>query len=153
MHNVSDSGIITSKKMKTDKISESGIIGMDGRLHIPMDRLNACFREHKGERVVVQFFFAVPGSSKLQQSYYYQYIVPTIQQALRETGVRTNENAVDKFLMSRYPGDKREPDINFGEDVMEARYLNRDQMSDFLDWLKQFAAENLNVYIEDSKTL
>lgn len=140
--------------MKTDKISESGIITTDGALRIPMDRLNACFAEHKGERVVVRFYFDVPGSTAAQQSYYYQYVVPTIQQALRETGVRTNEKAVDKFLMSRYPGDKCEPDINFGEDVTEARYLNRDQMADFLEWVKQFAAEPpLSVYVDDPRTI
>jgi len=140
--------------MKADKISESGIITTDGALRIPMDRLNACFAEHKGERVVVRFYFGVPGSTAAQQSYYYQYVVPTIQQALRETGVRTNEKAVDKFLMSRYPGDKCEPDINFGEDVTEARYLNRDQMADFLEWVKQFAAEPpLSVYVDDPRTI
>ena len=140
--------------MKADKISESGIITTDGALRIPMDRLNACFAEHKGERVVVRFYFGVPGSTAAQQSYYYQYVVPTIQQALRETGVRTNEKAVDKFLMSRYPGDKCEPDINFGEDVTEARYLNRDQMADFLEWIKQFAAEPpLSVYVDDPRTI
>lgn len=140
--------------MKADKISESGIITADGALRIPMDRLNACFAEHKGERVVVRFYFGVPGSTAAQQSYYYQYVVPTIQQALRETGVRTNEKAVDKFLMSRYPGDKCEPDINFGEDVTEARYLNRDQMADFLEWIKQFAAEPpLSVYVDDPRTI
>lgn len=140
--------------MKTGKISESGGIGADGKLRLPMDRLNACFAEHKGERVVVRFYFDVPGSTAAQQSYYYQYVVPTIQQALRETGVRTNEKAVDKFLMSRYPGDKCEPDINFGEDVTEARYLNRDQMADFLEWVKQFAAEPpLSVYVEDPRTI
>ena len=130
--------------MKADKISESGIITTDGALRIPMDRLNACFAEHKGERVVVRFYFGVPGSTAAQQSYYYQYVVPTIQQALRETGVRTNEKAVDKFLMSRYPG----------EDVTEARYLNRDQMADFLEWIKQFAAEPpLSVYVDDPRTI
>lgn len=137
--------------MKTDKISESGMIGTDGRLRLPMDRVNTCFAEHKGERVVVRFYFSAPGSSAAQQSYYYQYIVPTIQQALRETGERKSEKAVDKFLMEQYPGDKTE--CEFGTEVEEARLLSQNQMSDFLDWLKQFAAENLNVYIEDSKTL
>jgi len=135
--------------MKTDKISESGIIGTDGRLHIPMDRLNACFRQHKGERVVVQFFFAVPGSSKLQQSYYYNYVIPTIVEALHKQGTRKTEEQTDRWLMEEYPGGKTTDMVS----LVFARQLNIIQMSDFLDWLKQFAAENLNVYIEDSKTL
>lgn len=140
--------------MKADKISESGIVGTDGRLRIPMDRLNAFFAEHKGERVVVRFEAAAPGSTAAQKSYYYQYIVPTIQQAFRETGERKSEKAVDKFLIEQYPGDKSESEIGFGVDVTEARHLNRTQMADFLEWVKQFAAEPpLSVYVEDPRTI
>lgn len=140
--------------MKADKISESGMIGTDGRLRLPMDRLNACFNDHKGQRVTVRFYFDAPGSTAAQQSYYYQYIVPTIQQAFRETGERKSEKAVDKFLMEQYPGDKSESEIGLGVDVTEARQLNRTQMADFLEWVKQFAAEPpLSVYVEDPRNI
>ena len=43
--------------------------------------------------------------------------------------------------------------LGHGVDVIEARQMDKRQMSDFLDWVKQFAAENLYVYIEDPKTL
>ena len=129
------------------------MIGTDGRLRLPMDRLNACFAEHKGERVVVRFYFDVPGSTAAQKSYYYNYVVPTIRQAFLETGERKSEKAVDKFLIEQYPGDKEEVQIGLGVDVTEARNLDRKQMSDFLEWLKQYAAENLSVYIEDPRTL
>ena len=139
--------------MKADKISESGRINESGQLLMPMDRLTACFKAHKGQRVTVRFYFDTPGSTAAQQSYYYQYIVPTIQQAFRETGERKTEKAVDKFLIEQYPGDKSESEIGLGVDVTEARQLNQSQMFDFLDWLKQYAAENLSVYIEDPRTI
>ena len=137
--------------MKTQKISESGLIGTDGRLRIPMDRVNAWCAEHKGERVVVRFEAAAPGSSELQQAYYYNYVVPTISAALFEQGTRKSEKNVDKWLVEQYPGDKIETE--FGVDIKNASDFTKTQMSDFLDWLKQFAAENLYVYIEDPKTL
>lgn len=136
-----------------DKISESGLIGTDGRLRLPMDRINAFCAANKGKRVVVRFEAAEPGSSKLQQAYYYNYIVPTIQQAFLQTGERKSEKTIDKFLIEQYPGDKEEAQIGLGVDVTEARNLDRKQMFDFLEWLKEFAAENLSVYIEDPKTL
>lgn len=136
-----------------DKISESGLIGTDGRLRLPMDRINAYCAANKGKRVVVRFEAAEPGSSKLQQAYYYNYIVPTIQQAFLKTGERKSEKAIDKFLIEQYPGDKEEVQIGLGVDVTEARNLDRKQMSDFLEWLKQYAAENLSVYIEDPKNI
>ncbi len=139
--------------MKADKISESGIVGQDGRLRMPMDRLNAFFAEHKGERVVVRFEAAEHGSSELQLAYYYNYIVPTVSAALYEQGTRMRERAVDKWLVEQYPGEKDERILGFGTDVTEARQMDKRQMFDFLDWLKQFAAENLSVYIEDPRTI
>lgn len=137
--------------MKADKISESGTIGTDGRLRLPMDRINAFCAANKGTRVIVRFEAAEPGSSKLQQAYYYNYIVPTISAALYEQGTRKNENATDKWLVEQYPGDKTETE--FGCEIEKASGFTKSQMSDFLEWLKQFAAENLSVYIEDPRTI
>lgn len=134
--------------MKSDKISESGIIGPNGQLRMPMDRLNAFFADHKGERVVVRFEAAAPGSTALQLAYYYNYIVPTIQVALLETGERKTERQTDIWL--------REQCVHCTSgwgDLMEARQMSKNDFSLFLEWLKQFAAENLYVYIEDPKTL
>lgn len=134
--------------MKSDKISESGIIGPNGQLRMPMDRLNAFFADHKGERVVVRFEAAAPGSTALQLAYYYNYIVPTIQIALLETGERKTERQTDIWL--------REQCVHCTSgwgDLMEARQMSKNDFSLFLEWLKQFAAENLYVYIEDPKTL
>ena len=136
-----------------DKISESGVITVSGQLRMPMDRLNAFFAKHKGERVVVKFEAAEHGSSELQLAYYYNYIVPTVSAALYEQGTRMRERAVDKWLVEQYPGEKDERILGFGDDVKEARQMDKRQMFDFLDWLKQFAAENLYVYIEDPRIL
>lgn len=139
--------------MKTDKISESGIITENGQLRLPMDRINAFCAANKGTRVVVRFEAAEPGSSKLQQAYYYNYIVPTISAALYEQGTRKSERAVDVWLVEQYPGDKSDYATGIDFEVTEGRQMTQPQMSDFLEWLKQFAAENLFVYIEDPKTL
>lgn len=136
--------------MKPTKISESGLIGNDGRLRMPMDRVNAFFEAHKGERVVVLFEAAERGSSELQRAYYYNYVLPTITAAFLETGQRMTDDWTDRFLIQEYPQEIR---TNDGTLVIYARQLNQSQMSDFLEWLKQYAAENLYVYIEDPKTL
>lgn len=132
-----------------DKISESGIITDNGQLRLPMDRLNAFFAANKGKRVVVRFEAAAPGSTALQQAYYYNYVIPCVVEALREQGKRKSQDATDRWLIEQYPGDL----FNDGKQPVFGRELNQTQMSDFLDWLKQFAAENLYVYIEDPRTL
>lgn len=132
-----------------DVITESGLVFNDGYLHIPMDRLEPFFKAHKGQRVIARFEAVPPGSSAAQQSYYYQYVIPTIIDALRKQGTRKTAEQTDRWLMEEYPGGGNADTIA----LVFARQLNQSQMSDFLEWLKQFAAENLHVYIEDPKTI
>lgn len=131
-----------------DKISESGIITDNGQLRLPMDRLNAFLAANKGKRVVVRFEAAEPGSSELQLAYYFNYIVPTIQTALWENGDRRTEKQVDLWLRQQCASCYNE----YGG-LLEARQISKPDFSDFIEWLKQFAAENLYVYIEDPRTL
>ena len=134
--------------MKADKISESGIITDNGQLRLPMDRLNAFFAANKGKRVVVRFEAAEPGSSELQLAYYFNYIVPTIQTALWGNGDRRTEKQVDLWLRQQCASC-----YNDYGGLLEARQISKTDFSDFIEWLKQFAAENLYVYIEDPRTL
>lgn len=134
--------------MKADKISESGRINESGQLLMPMDRVNAFLKANKGKRVVVRFEAAEPGSSELQLAYYFNYIVPTVQSALYELGERKSERQTDIWLRQQCA----HCTSGWG-DLMEAREMKRTDFSEFLEWLKQFAAENLSVYIEDPKTL
>ena len=134
--------------MKSDKISESGIITNNGQLRLPMDRLNAFFAANRGKRVVVRFEAAEPGSTELQLAYYFNYIVPTIQTALWENGDRKTEKQVDLWLRQQCASC-----YNDYGGLLEARQISKPDFSDFIEWLKQFAAENLYVYIEDPRTL
>lgn len=134
--------------MKPAKISESGVIGTDGKLRLPMDRLNAFFAANKGQRVIVRFEAAAPGSTAAQLAYYFQYIVPTIQTALWETGDRKTEKQVDLWLRQQCA-----VCTSGWGDLMDARQMSKTDFSEFLEWVKQFAAENLYVYIEDPKTI
>lgn len=130
-------------------ITESGMIGQDGQLRLPMDRLNAFFAANKGKRVIVRFEAAAPGSTAAQLAYYYKYIIPCVVSALREQGTWMSEEQADRYLMEVYPAGGTLELMP----LVYARQLNQHQMSDFLEWLKQFAAENLYVYIEDPKTI
>lgn len=135
--------------MKSQKISESGIVGKDGRLRMPMDRVNAWLSEHKGERIVVRFEALGKEQSKLQTAYYYNYVLPCVVVGMRETGVIMSGHDADKWLIEQYPG---ELEID-GKRPVYGLELSQTQMLDFLDWLKQYAAENLSVYVEDPRTL
>lgn len=138
--------------MKAGEISESGMIGTDGRLRIPMDRLNAFFAANKGKRVIVRFEAPEPNSTALQQAYYYNYVVPTIKAALYAKGERFTESGVDRWIINTYPLSK-DLFTEDGNPKVIGKQLTISEMFDLLEWLKQFAAENLYVYIEDPRTL
>ena len=135
-----------------DTISESGIITDKGQLRLPMDRLNAFFSANNGKRVVVRFEADTPGSTALQQAYYYNYVVPTIKAALYEKGERFTESGVDRWIINNYPLSK-DLFTEDGNPKVVGKQLTISEMFDLLEWLKQFAAENLYVYIEDPRTL
>lgn len=131
------------------KIVESGVIDEAGRIWLPMDRLNMFFRGHKGQRVVVTFEALGPKATVAQQSYYYGYVLPTVCAAMQVNGVRMRPEAADEFLLEQFPGDGG-TDAD-GQPIRAARLLGLEAMTDFLRWLHQWAAENLQVYVEDPK--
>ena len=134
--------------LRMNKISEAGIVSESGLLRMPMDRVKAFFAANKGKRIIARFEAVAPGSSDAQLAYYFQYIVPTIQTALWETGERKSERQVDLWLRQQCGSC-----YNDYGGLLEARQMSQTDFSEFLDWLKQFAAENLYVYIEDPKTI
>lgn len=129
------------------RISEAGRIDGNGKLLLPMDRLEAYFRANPGARVIVRFDIVEQGSTASQQAYYFNYVLPTIRQALRERGEMQTEETIDRWLRGSCPACQEDGKTK------GARQLSKEQFSDFLDWLGWFAAENLNVYIEDPKVL
>lgn len=132
--------------MKT--ISESGTISNEGKLRMPMDRVNAFLMSNKGKRVIVRIDAAEPGMTAAQMAYYTNYILPEVQKAMAETGERMSVERVEEFLLSEYPFTPCRDD---GSMITSVRQMTGPQMSEFITWLQQYAAENLYIYIEDAQ--
>lgn len=126
------------------KICESGRISASGKLLLPMDRVNAFLEKNKGKRVIVQFEAVEHGTTKAQRAYYYGYILPCVVEALKGQGNLLTKEIADAWLLDIFP-------VNVEATV--ARDLTKEQMSEFIEWLKEFAAENLDIYIEDPQTI
>lgn len=133
--------------MKIAEIVESGMIGVDGKMRMPMERLRQFFSEHKGERLIARFEVVKTGTNESQLAYYFRYVLPTIRQAFYETGERMTDEDVDDMM-------RHQSTVCWKEGhCRTVREMRQDEVSDYLEWLKQYAAENLSVYIEDPKTL
>lgn len=126
-----------------NEVIEYGRIQENGSLKVPPERLREFFAQHKGAKVLVRIEAIGESMTSAQWGYYYGYIVPTIRQALYSLGERKTDAEVDEWLVAHYPF----------TDQAKASDIKKEMLTDFLEWLKEFAAENLGVFIEDPKTL
>ena len=128
-------------------IAESGYINDNGTIILPKDRLTEFANLHKGERVVVTFEAYPRRTTNSMVGYYFGYVIPTIITALKELGWELGQTSkaksiVDHWLMACNP---------FSDKPI--RQMSLDEAGEYLEWIKQFAAEWLSVYIEEPKTL
>lgn len=122
-----------------------------------MGELNAFFKEWKGARIVARFSVASPGSSEALKGYYFNYVVPTFKQAIWESGERKTEEQTERFLRELSPVMyEQTPDVETGQyetRLREIRELSNAELIEHIDTLKQIAAEEYSVFIDDPRTI
>lgn len=121
------------------RIQVTGRIDNDGQVLMPVQEIRNRCALFKGKRIVVTIEVLAGDCTENQKAYYFGYVVPTVQDAMRELGERRNSRQVDLLLRTSYPDWT-------GKSIDQ---FDRREMSDFLQWVQQYAAENLNVYIDD----
>ena len=122
-----------------------------------MGELNAFFKEWKGARIVARFSVVSPGSSEALKGYYFNYVVPTFKQAIWDSGERKTEEQTERFLRELSPVMyEQTPDVETGHyetRLREIRELSNAELIEHIDTLKQIAAENYSVFIDDPRTI
>ena len=143
--------------MKRREIEATGMIDGDGRLKMFMGELNEFFKSHKGKRVIARFTVVTKGTSEALLGYYFKYIVPTMKAAFLSSGETLTEEQTEHRLREISPI-MRESHVdiesgNFTSRIKKVTELSNAELIDHIDFLKQFAAEELNTYIEDPRVL
>lgn len=143
--------------MKPREISATGVVNNNGGLSLYMGEVNEFLKLHKGERVTVRFFVASKGSSEALKGYYYNYVVPTVRRALYETGERLTEEQTEKFLREQSPvmcvAKFDTSTSKYTIHIKEIAEVGNAELIEHIEFIKQFAAEELNTFIEDPKTI
>lgn len=143
--------------MKRRDISATGTVNANGGLVMYMGELNAFFAQHKNERIVARFTVATVGSSEALKGYYFHYVVPTIRTALWETGDRKTEEQTERFLRELsplcYDEIVNQDTGEYNHRLREIRELSNGELIEHIDCIRQFAAEELNVFVDDPKTI
>lgn len=143
--------------MKRNEITATGTIDRNGRLAMYMDEINAFFLANKGQRVIATFHVAPTATSAAMVAYYYKYVVPVITRAAYEQGDRRTQAGTDEWLRGLSPVCAEETvDVETGEYNVRLRRvaeLSNSELTEHIEFLKQFAAEEYQVYIEDPHNL
>lgn len=145
--------------MKRREIEATGTIDSNGRLKMYMDELNAFCAEHKGERIIARFFVAPVGSSEALKGYYMNYVVPKVRDGLKQTGDRRTLESTELFLRTMSPTCRQEDGyiqdghIGYNVRVREINELSNAELIEHVETVRQFAAEELSVIIDDPRTI
>lgn len=143
--------------MKKREITATGLINNSGGLQMYMGELNQFFAMHKGCRIIARFSVAMPGSSEALKGYYFNYVVPTFRQGIWEVGERLTEEQTERRLRELSPiMYEQTPNINTGKYETRLRTiadLSNAELIEHIEHLKQLAAEEYSIYIDDPKSI
>lgn len=139
--------------MKQHEIQVTGRINNDGKLSMYMQEFNQFAKQWKNARIVATFRVYEPGTSAALKGYYYNYIVPTFQRAIWESGERKTEEQTEHYIRTLSPiMYKQTADPDTGKYTTELRSikdLDNSELIEYIDHLKQIGAEEFSIYIED----
>lgn len=143
--------------MKQREITTTGAINNKGQLQIYMGELNAFFGQWKGARVVARFTVIGSGSSEALRGYYYNYVVPTMRRAMWDAGERLTEQDTERRLRTMSPIMAVEHvDFETGEysvEVREIAELSNAELIEHIETIRQLAAEEFSIFIDDPRTI
>lgn len=143
--------------MKHHEKCITGRIANDGSLLMPMTELKEFAKGWKNTRIVATFRVYNPGTSEALKGYYYNYIVPSVKAALWESGERKTDEQTERYLREISPimyHQEADPDTGkYATELREIKDLDNSELIEHIETIKEFAAENLNIYIEDPKVI
>jgi len=132
-----------------------GSIDKNGNLAMYMQELNEFFAKNKSSKVICQFTVLKKDASEAIKGYYFLSVVPQFKKAIYESGdVKTHEQT-DLFLRSLSPITREEfidPSTGkYEHRIKEINELSNPELVDHIEYLKQIAAEEYGMFIEDPK--
>jgi ferritin-like protein len=143
--------------MKRRKIAVTGTIDNNGNLRMYMDELKQFFKMHKGCRVIAKFMIESQGSSEALKGYYYNCVVPSFQEGMWDAGERLTEEDAEIKMRELSPIMlEQEFDEKTGKcttRLREISELSNAELVEYIDHLKQIAAEEYSIYIEDPQSI
>ena len=122
-----------------------------------MDELKQFFMMHKGSRVIAKFMVESIGSSEALKGYYYNCVVPSFQEGMWDAGERLTEEDAEIKMRELSPimleQEFNEETGKYTTRLREISELSNTELVEYIDHLKQIAAEEYSIYIEDPQSI
>lgn len=115
---------------------------LQGKLAIPnLAEMNEFCRVQKsGTKAIIEITFHDQDASVLTKVYFNRVIIPAFQRGFRALGDLRSIREWEIWIVAECPDTQGKEYDN----------LSQKEMSQLIDWCKQYAAENLGICIEDS---
>lgn len=117
------------------EIKQKGRVNAEGKLVIYMGEVNDWLDKHRGEEIILTIETISSEASEPTKAYYWRYIIPKIQKALLQVGERLTPKQTDEYLL-----------VLFSDKTTEE--MNQNEMNEYIESIKQFAAEELSVALD-----
>lgn len=132
-----------------------GTVNENGGLVMYMEEINDFFKKHKGCKVIAEFTVLKKEASEAMKGYYFIAVVPEFRKALWNSGERKTQEQTELFLREISPI-MYEEFVNTSSGKYESRIkeiqeLSNIELIEHIEFLKQLAAEEYGVFIEDPK--
>jgi hypothetical protein len=143
--------------MKQHDVVLVGRIDSLGRLKVPMDEMRAFTAMHPDKRVILTMKVYEPGTSAALRGYYYNYIVKAMTDGYWENGERLTYEQTEERLRELSPITHHhavdEVTGTIKGFLRRISDLDNSELIEHIEIIRQYAAENLCVYIADPKTI
>ena len=143
--------------MKQHEINVAGRVDSYGRLNMYMEELKEFTKKWKDSKVVATFRIYQPGTSAALRVYYFNAVVPTMKRAFWDAGERYTDEQTERILREYSPimhQQQADPDTGkYNDEIREIKDLDNSELIEHIETIKQIAAEEFNVYIEDPNTI
>lgn len=139
--------------MRLRKKTIIGKIDSHGEPIIPWNTFKDFCSLHKDKGIIVRAEIMSKEPSEKVKAYYFGYIVPEIQEALMQTyGERFTKSKTDEWIRSQCPLflDETREEGKWRTRVREFEELDPAEVNEAIEWIFQFASENLNLILDDA---
>lgn len=142
--------------MKQREILQTGATNSQGGLSMYMQELNEFFKRWPNKKVIARFTIVdASTASEPMKAYYFNYVVPKVMHALWQEGDRRTEEKTEQFLRENSPIMWRQlvnPETGkYSSELKEIKDLSNSELVEHIEIVRQLAAENFAIEIEDPK--